>query len=512
MDHSDDAKRWGSSVDKVASAGDSADRPGQLPRMADGGATDRTVVGAGPADSRGDGTVPDAHGRGGHDPAVSRAVGELRGGVDVLNGFVNGFRAKGRMSTKVQGLEGEAVQVIASVRTAFSGVIGALPVPAPVRRAAELSRVLKLSRKLGWQVWNVVSAADPLTAAQHLPSPAGVETFLKAASRVGVESRLIESARKAADGVDGLVDTHAGDRRSLERMIGTLGGKKREQSDEANRKLAFEANSFIWGSQLRVRLVLHVMQPASDTDRIDMALVNGMYGLRRMHPEARRLLFSTGVRDAVAAKSGDVAGGSAREALEVQEDGATGGVAALPLVKMFCSQPVPVIRPVGPRDGYVDYELGEWAMGDTGSLSLVTGEVFRNFASRYARPGDTHGNLAAHVNRATELLVHDLIVRDDLFGMLKPEARVYGELDRIARAEASRKEDDRLPTQVNVDFLGRGAPAAVTPDVPDYGQLLAWLFRRLEWDAERFDVYRIRMMYPVLPSAVVMRFGLPEKG
>jgi hypothetical protein len=421
------------------------------------------------------------------------------------------------MSSKVQGLEGEAVQVIASVRTAFSGVIGALPVPAPVRRAAELSRVLKLSRKLGWQVWNVVSAADPLTAAQHLPSPAGVETFLKAASRVGVETGLIESARKAAGGVDGLVDTHAGDRRSLERMIGTLGGKKREQSDEANRKLAFEANSFIWGSQLRVRLVLHVMQPASDADRIDMAIVNGMYGLRRMHPEARRLLFSTGVRDAVAAKSGDVAGGAVREMLEAQEGsgpvaGVGGEAPPPPLIRTFCSQPVPIIRPVGPRDGYVDYELGEWAMGDTGSISLVTGEVFRNFASRYARPGDTHGNLTAHINRATELLVHDLIVRDDLFGMLKPEARVYGELDRIARAETSRKEDDRLPTQVNVDFLGRGAPAAVTPDVPDYGQLLAWLFRRLEWDAERFDVYRIRMMYPVLPSAVVMRFGLPEKG
>jgi hypothetical protein len=40
-------------------------------------------------------------------------------------------------------------------------------------------------------------------------------------------------------------------------------------------------------------------------------------------------------------------------------------------------------------------------------------------------------------------------------------------------------------------------------------ELCRYAFERLGWDAERFDVYRCRVEYPVLPSTVVMQFELP---
>ncbi len=34
---------------------------------------------------------------------------------------------------------------------------------------------------------------------------------------------------------------------------------------------------------------------------------------------------------------------------------------------------------------------------------------------------------------------------------------------------------------------------------------------RLGWDAERFEVHRLRVEYPVMQSSIVMQFDLPEK-
>jgi hypothetical protein len=412
------------------------------------------------------------------------------------------------MAPPSQSLEGEAAEVIAGVRSAFAGVIGALPTP--INKAADVSRVLALSRKLGWQVWRVVDSPDPFTAAQHLPSPAGIDSFLRAAMAAGVGAELVGSARSAADKVESLVVTHAGDRRSLGMMIDSLAGEKREQAEEQHRKLAFQANSFVWGSQVRTRLVLHVLTAGSEPGRADGAIVNGLFGLRRNRPEAKRHLFSTGVRDALATVHSP-----AREALW---PGATGGAvpSGLPLVPEFCSHPLPAIRQSEPRDGFVDFELAEWPMGETGSVSIVTGEVFRNFATRYRRPGDTTANLTAHINRATELLVHNMIIREDVFRAVRPEALVYGELDRVERAEAARREDDRLPIRLSVGSPGAAATAAgfgawaATPEVPRYSELLEWVFGRLGWDPREFVVHRLRMAYPVLPSAVVLRFDLPE--
>ncbi len=46
--------------------------------------------------------------------------------------------------------------------------------------------------------------------------------------------------------------------------------------------------------------------------------------------------------------------------------------------------------------------------------------------------------------------------------------------------------------------------------MPRYGEMAAYVFDRLGWDAEQFEVFRCRVEYPVMHSAVVVRFPLPE--
>jgi hypothetical protein len=401
-------------------------------------------------------------------------------------------------------LEKEAVEVISGLRSAFAGVLGALP--KPCRKAADVSKVLGLSRKLGWQIWKVATSSDPFSAAQHLPSPAGVASFLAAAAPMGVAQPILAMAEAAAKRVDNLVSIHAGDRSSLELMIDSFAGERHETQEEVHRRNAFKANSYIFGSQLRTRLVLHVLKPGSESGRIDVAIVNGLYGLRRLRADARRLLFSTGVRDALRADGG----GLKRESLASTAMDMNASMARMDLMPEFCSKPLPRIEASPPRDGYVDFELAQWPIGETGSVTMVSGEVFWNFASRYRRPGDIHANLVAHINRPTELLVHDVLVHKDLWQGIRPRALVYGELDRVTRVQSARRDDDRLHVKVTVDELGQGIAVAASPDVPQYAELLQAAFDRLAWSDQDFAVYRLRLSYPILPTAVVLQFDLPE--
>ena len=301
-------------------------------------------------------------------------------------------------------LETEAIEVISGLRSAFAGVLSGLPIPC--RKAADVARVLGISRKLGWQIWKVATSPDPFTAAQHLPSPAGVTSFLQAAATLGASAHTVIAAEVAAKRVDGLVKIHAGDRSSLELMIDSFAGERHETQEEVHRRNAFKANSYIFGSQLRTRLVLHVLKPGSEPGRVDVAIVNGLFGLRRLRTDARRLLFSTGVRDALGAEGK----GPKREGLAGPRGGASQGPPRMELMPDFCSQPLPKLESSTTRDGYIDFELSQWPIGQTGAVTMVSGEAFWNFASRFARPGDVHGNLVAHINRPTELLVHDVLV------------------------------------------------------------------------------------------------------
>ena len=50
-----------------------------------------------------------------------------------------------------------------------------------------------------------------------------------------------------------------------------------------------------------------------------------------------------------------------------------------------------------------------------------------------------------------------------------------------------------------------------TPDVPRYPELVRYALDRAGFDAEKFDVYRCRVEYPVMPSTVALTWELPKR-
>ncbi|MBU6414128.1 MAG: hypothetical protein KGS45_11720 [Planctomycetes bacterium] len=392
-------------------------------------------------------------------------------------------------------LETDLVDVVAALRQAIGAILAAIPQPS--NKAADVARHFGLPRKLGWQIWKVFASEDPLTAIQHLPSPAGFESFLQSARGLGASESILTSARAAASGVDAVVARHADDRSNLDLMIDSLAGERRDTAEEQHRREAYKANTFIFGSTLAVRLVLHVLRAGSEKDRIDVAIVNGLIDLRRTRAEAKRHLLSIGVRDEHKPDS-------------AQRASIVPGVAQAgqpPYLVPYCSAPLPKLIATPSVDGYLDYSMQEWPVGKTGSVTVTTGEVFANFASRLARERDTQANLVAHINRPTEVLIHEVLVEPGLLGTATPRGLVFSELERVTRAHTQRRPDDLLPVTCAVQTID--AVAGTCDDYPELDEMVAYVGEQLNWPLRAFARYRLRLAYPILPSAVIMQFDLP---
>lgn len=403
-------------------------------------------------------------------------------------------------STTSGSLETDIVQVVGALRTAIGAVLDiARP---PMKKAADVAKQYQLPRKLGWQIWRVYASDDPLTSIQHLPSPAGFESFLAAAAKLGTPEPLLASARDAASKVDAIVDRHADDRSHLDLMIDSLAGERRDTAEEQHRREAYKANTFIFGSMLSVRLVVHLLRAGSQPDRVDVAIVNGLIDLRRTRAEAKRHLLSIGVRD-------ELKPDRSNRAPIQSSQGQLSGLP--PYLTPFCSDPLPELVGTPSADGYVDYAMHEWPVGKTGSVTVTTGEVFRNFASRVARERDVQANLVAHINRPAEVLVHEVLVERGLFDGAVPRALVYSELDRVTRAHTQRRGDDLLPVTCQIEQITSSLGQAAPVDYPRLDDLLEFAGHELQWPVEQFDRYRLRLAYPILPSAVIMQFDLPTK-
>jgi hypothetical protein len=415
--------------------------------------------------------------------------------------------------------EQDARAALAAVRDSFADIIDNLP--ERIRRASQLGRALDLDRKLAWKVTKVARTRDVFAVVEHLPGGSGSELFLKAAEKRGITPAMIQSARAALAGFERLIDTHAGDRASLEMMARAF---SRDASDGAggelaHRKSAFLGNSATWGVQARAQLSVNIIAPSSDPDRVDIALLSGLIDLRRLRPKVAWVVARMGFVSSEGKPQPPVPPDANREQRRAFADSYR-----IPLLSEFCSDPPPDLRASVTDNGMIEIELVEGPVGDTGSLTCIfSGEPFRAIGSRFSTPGgpggpgghgnpgsgDSRAHLNAHVRTPSTMLIHDLLVHQDLFGPLRPEAAVYSEVHREVRSAATRDERYRLPVTLSVQPLGRGPDVMRTLDVPRLPQMIQHICTRLGWDPQAFDAYRLQMPYPIVPSAVVMSFDLP---
>jgi len=420
--------------------------------------------------------------------------------------------------------EEEASAVLTRLRMALSQLVEALP--GHIDRATDLQRTLKLDANLCWRVFKVTGAANPLSAGRHVLGPTSMKRFLRAVARHDVPAELVEAASDAAAAFEEVIGRHAGDRATFDSMVSTLHGcQANDQIDLTHKRAGFRSNKHVCGVHAKTQLNCCLLHPAAEPGMLDIATLRGAVGLQRMRPDARWIVAEARTAD----DDGVVRRQVNREPLDpgvgAPDTGVVGGetMHGVSPLRAFCSEPLPKFRTVAAQGGFVLGELVGNGVGNTSAITCITGDVIRSVASCYREEHNRCADLVAGVHTPCRVLIHDLLIFKGMFGptsgfgstsgpgSISPEVYVYDDYWRKVSRGATPPGTPMLTPQETLSYLGSGPSVLHTPDVPRYGEMARYVFDRLGWDGEHFDVYRCRVEYPVMHSAVVIRFALPER-
>lgn len=396
--------------------------------------------------------------------------------------------------------EEETAAVLGRVRAGLAEVIAA--VPGHVADSADLHRALRIQKTASWRLYKAATAADPLAAGPHVPTPAVLKKFFEAAAAKGVRPETIAVAERATADLERLVDKHAGDRATFDSMIGALlAGEDARQISLAHRRLVFRGLKHILGVQAKTQLKFMAIQPSeSDSTMLDLARVEGIISLRQLRSDAPLIVSRACVvlRDGCVQKV-------CREPL-----GTVVGGERMSLLSEFCSEPLPEFRETERPSDELEGELISRGVGRCSAITCFEGHAVRPIGTRYWSPEDPWVNACQKVRTPCEAVVLDMLVREGTFHGNPPSAAVCCEHFHEFRGEDPWPKRSLLTAPEPVSYLGRGVSVLQTQDYPRYTEMARYVFDRLGWNDEAFDVYRCRIEYPVVPSTVMIYFDLPK--
>src|SRR5690606_18875328 len=101
------------------------------------------------------------------------------------------------------GLAEEATRTLGALRDAVRKLVGSSPTP--IRRAADLQRALGVDAPLGWQIFRLAIAADPLAAVLYIPRAGSMAKVLRRALEAGFERQPVAATEAAYAAFEALV-------------------------------------------------------------------------------------------------------------------------------------------------------------------------------------------------------------------------------------------------------------------------------------------------------------------
>lgn len=390
---------------------------------------------------------------------------------------------------------------IQAVLERVRGVLGSIveSVCGGSARAQDVTDGFGIHRKLGWQIWNVIHADDPLAAVKFMPNARGIQLFRKSAAQRNVPEDLLVPLDDVIPQFEQIIQTHAEDREMLEMLIEARDERPDEAAEIRWRKQSFTGNSFVWGVRAKTLLATVLLHPSGRNGYFDMVRIQGLLELVRTRSNVR-WPFAQSIT-----KSDD---GTlhAPQRIPLSDSKLVRDI-GVPLLEQFCSQPLPPVQRRPNEFGAVEDELLPGPVGQTGASTIITGEILREVAPLEPTSDGEMALWGTGIRTPGELLITDHFVHRDLFPGVTRELCVFGELI----SPMTQDNRDLLPVSESLQELGRGIDRVRTAEVPRYADILKFVFERTGWKADDFEVYRVRMRYPPIPISVMVRHELPRR-
>ncbi|GAB5496230.1 MAG: hypothetical protein Phyf2KO_13100 [Phycisphaerales bacterium] len=365
---------------------------------------------------------------------------------------------------------------------------------ADLNKPQEVARRFKLNKNLTWKIAKIMQAEDAYSVVPMIPGASGFEILLEAMGKAGAPADVVARVRGAAEGFDRMIEIHTGDRATLELALDSMGG---ERPLEMSRKLAYRGNSGIWGIQSDVRITTQFLAPnKNDPSLLDAALVGGFTRVRRLRPIPKWPVFQ------LLRYNDDGSAPRNVEPISIEDSESSDTW----MMSSYCDGCVPEILTSESARG-ITYEIGDGPVGKTGEFSCFFGYSEPSVVSRYCDDHNRYGELYSTVSIPTETLLFDLLVHKDLTEIMQNQIELHG---RLWGSTDSGVPSSKLPCADKLLDLGIGASVA-TPLVPRYSELIRKVQDRVGWNPSDFRCLRLIMMYPPMPSTVVLRYELPEQ-
>jgi len=392
-------------------------------------------------------------------------------------------------------------QAVHGARAALAAAMGAAGVDATKTR--ETARVLNVNRGLVWRVSRVVGAEDDVTAATHLPGQVGLERLLEACRGRGVAPDTLEAARGAVRAFHEVVAQLSGDRRTLEILLANAGGNGSTQGTsldlESARRAMFEGGCAVWGVRAEVRLRCMFLAPnTDDPTRLDQADIAGYAGFRRLRQVPWPMSYKAVYKD-----TGD---SDAPREEPIDQHGGNGS--SLPLIREFCTPADLHIRAVETQRA-TRHELPASPEGSAAPVTCVFGAIQRKIYTARKTPDCRQAGSLVVMDTPVERVMVDAFVHRSLGVGSPPNVLLVDRLTRPHGYNEAEIASEALPIETPSRRLGPGSAGAVTPYMPWYPRMIETVCKRLGFRSDEFIAHRVEMVYPPIPTALVVRFDLP---
>lgn len=409
----------------------------------------------------------------------------------------------------------EAGATLLSLRRTTSAVLSEC---GGLDRAVHVSTRLGLDRSLGWKVWQVGRGSAGYPSPAHIPGAQGYEHFLRSARASGVAEETIVAARRAFAAFERLTASHAGNRASVDLMLGRLTDEGRTRLEVSLRRDGFRANAYLLGVQAAALYQVDALVDAGPRFHPEVWRIRGHFGLRRTGASGAWLIARSTRVDAAGPTNmlqrdplGAPSTPDQRTAADV-ERAATSDAGASErspiLLPQFCSSPEPMVirRTIPPATIEDELRLGH--VGQLGEVDVVTGERVHSMPP----PLTPRSAVTMSVLTPGERLCYDVVVHRDLLAgsrltdwlRLRVHTTVQTDLPYL-------RGDDfaTIPVPEQFEDLGSALDAPEAAEIPRQGVMLRWLLSQLPGGPGAYRLARVRLRYPPVPS--VLAAGYPTR-
>jgi len=387
--------------------------------------------------------------------------------------------------------------VISAVRDALAAVVDAMP--APVRNAADLRRILTIDTRLSTQIVRIARAPDGASVAAHVPGRPSFSRFLERAGAVGIAPALLRRVDAAVAEFERFVADHATDRVSFNSIVANLGAHGREAIQLEHRRAAFRAMSHLLGMQMDAYTRACLMRLSPDGDAIDVVQVYGFLGIRRLRPQTVIPLFSAKLVTTNQLRFDE----RHRRSAVFDEISPGFGFGLVPGVN---SQDLSEIH-LAQDNGLVSAELRGSRLGSQGSLDLFFVAADYNVFSieNYAvdarqSPGNSIG-LNHGIVIPAKAAVLDFITPPGLVAPATTHGAVY--MNRGGRFATVYRPEDIMDIHSSVSALDPLADD--DPVLAPHRAALQWVMEAISWPVAKSLSHRMHVDYPVVGT--LLRLG-----